>query len=333
MPEQFDTASLPHDYSTVAEASEIMLPDIDAVEHQRAGWFTRRLRVSVAAGSMVLAAMGGTLTTSGSAMAGGLNDEVYSPTATFAEKAQDVTAMGHRGLKGYYKGRKADEDTVRSCLHAVASGADACEIDMRVTKDGVALGMHDENTNRVTRDCNLKISTHNYRRLKRCHMNHGDAISTVEQIAAALSPYRNRVDIIAEIKDKYISTKELRAINNSFVHYGFDSTNLAYESFNGRNLRRMKSVAPDVKALKIDGSAYPMRAGSLSAAFDGLIIPYSAFVNGEQANDQFAEEFRMRGLEIIPWGVETLAQMRNVVESGGSGFMSDHVDRVNSLRQ
>jgi glycerophosphoryl diester phosphodiesterase len=276
--------------------------------------------------------------TTESAEADGFRNETYSSSASFAEKAQDVEAAGHRGLEGYYNGRKADEDTIRSCLHAVAAGANACEIDIRIPKHrsgGVVkpIVMHDATTNRVTRDCNLEIATHTYRRLKRCHMNHGDPISSLEGLANAMSPYRNKVDIIAEIKDKYVSARELRAINSTFTRYGFGSDNLAYESFYGKNLRNMKLVAPSVKALLIKGStSNPMRASNLSPTFDGVIIPYQAFVNGERANSRFAEEYRAQNREVIPWGVETIDQMRYVIENGASGFISDHVNRVNSLR-
>jgi glycerophosphoryl diester phosphodiesterase len=315
--------------------SQTAVAETDA---QKDTWFTHRVRAAVAAGGMVLATVGATLATIEPVEAGGFRDETYSSSASFSEKAQDVEATGHRGLEGYYNGRKADEDTIRSCLHAVAAGANACEIDLRIPKHAAGraikpIVMHDATTNRVTRDCNLEIATHTYRRLKNCHMNHGDTVSSLEGLASALSPYRNRVDIIAEIKDKYVSTKELRAINSTFARYGFGATNLAYESFYGKHLRNMKQVAPDVKALLIKGStSNPMRASSLSSAFDGIIIPYQAFVNGERANSNFAEEYRAQNREIIPWGVETIDQMRYVIANGASGFMSDHVNRVNSLR-
>jgi glycerophosphoryl diester phosphodiesterase len=335
MSQQFEFDPSAYSPTTVAAAPEIPMFE-ETVEQQKNTWYTRRIRAGLAAGSMVLAALAGGLLTAQPAEAGSL-DTMPSPTATFADNAQNIVAAAHRGLEGKYAGRYADEDTVRSCLHAVAAGADACEIDIRLPKprNGVykPIVMHDATTNRVTRDCNLEIDRHTYGRLKHCHMNHGDRISSLAQMAQALSPYRDRVSIIAEIKDKHVTTKALRTINNTFVHYGFNETNLAYESFRRKNLLNMEFQAPKVKKLLIKSSnSSPMREASLPAAFDGLIIPLRAYIAGENADPNFSEEYTTNGKEIIPWDVQTVAQMRYVINAGGSGLISDEIGNITGLR-
>ena len=53
--------------------------------------------------------------------------------------------IGHRGNRVH-----APENTIPSLLEAVALGVDALEFDLRVTKDGVLVLMHDATLDRTT---------------------------------------------------------------------------------------------------------------------------------------------------------------------------------------
>lgn len=296
----------------------------------------RRMSLGIAGAGMIIGSLGAGLVAESAEAT--IWSPGYNPNASFPEKAQNVEVIAHRGLVGYYNGRKADEDTVRSCLHAIAEGATVCEMDIRVPAHGKyttpkPLVIHDATTNRVSRDCNLTVSRTSYRRLKQCHTNHGDRFSSLSEMAVALSPYRDRVGIIAEIKESDASMRELRTINNIFEKNGFNATNLKYESFFGSKLRAMKTIAPDVGGLLIQGSiSSPMRAANLPAAFDGLIIPYQAYVNGIKSDPNYAEEYRARNDEIMAWGVETVDQMTYFTQHGGSGFMTDYTPRAKQLK-
>ncbi|MDF3149631.1 glycerophosphodiester phosphodiesterase family protein, partial [Streptomyces sp. T21Q-yed] len=57
---------------------------------------------------------------------------------------QNVTAVAHRGDP--YRVRENTLDSLRSALHM---GADAVEIDVRLTKDGVPVLLHDETLKRL----------------------------------------------------------------------------------------------------------------------------------------------------------------------------------------
>lgn len=342
MSQQFESDLLTYSQTTVAEAPASYAVETTMDQQTRETGRPNFLRAAIAAGSMVVVSLGGLVATAESAEATTLNGDVYSPTATSAEKVQDVETIAHRGLKGYYKGRLkvgriADEDTTRSCLHAISAGADACEIDMQLTKDHVPIVMHDGTTNRVTKNCDLKIATHTWNQLKHCRMNHGDRISTLNNLVGSMSAFGQHKDIIAEIKDKYVSTKELRTINTIFSRYGYGEGSVAYESFYGANLRAMKAVAPNVESLLINGNiSNPLRATSVSTAYDGVIIPYAALVNGLQSDPEYAKKWRERNGgtgELITWDTETVSQMKYATNEDVSGFMSNHIGRARELNR
>ncbi|WP_030559609.1 glycerophosphodiester phosphodiesterase family protein, partial [Streptomyces exfoliatus] len=58
--------------------------------------------------------------------------------------ASTVTAVAHRGDP--YRAR---ENTLRSVRSAVERGADAVEVDVRVTRDGVPVLLHDSTLERL----------------------------------------------------------------------------------------------------------------------------------------------------------------------------------------
>lgn len=53
--------------------------------------------------------------------------------------------IGHRGAKAY-----APENTLRSYGKAIELGVDAVELDVRKTKDGKLVVIHDPNVNKTT---------------------------------------------------------------------------------------------------------------------------------------------------------------------------------------
>lgn len=59
--------------------------------------------------------------------------------------ARDIAVVGHRGAAA-----DAPENTLASFRLAIAAGADFIETDVRLTKDGVAVLMHDETVDRTT---------------------------------------------------------------------------------------------------------------------------------------------------------------------------------------
>lgn len=255
---------------------------------------------------------------------------------SFSEKADTIEAAGHRGLKGWYKGGYAEEDSVRSCLHAFAAGADACEIDGRTTKDGVPIIMHDATTGRTTRgaNCNISVATHTWNRIRKCRLNGGDRIPKVARMAHELSPYASSKKIVYEFKEKNVPLSVVRKVNAIFAQNGFGPQNLSYESFYARNLNKAKRVAPNTTRYLINGSTTnPPQVNNLDrSVVDGVIIPYAGMVHGLRSNPNYVDNFRKAGMLIMPWNVETTDQMRYVINSNATGLISDDVNRMKTIR-
>jgi glycerophosphoryl diester phosphodiesterase len=164
------------------------------------------------------------------------------------------------------------------------------------------------------------------------HLKNGDHFPSLYDFAKAMSPYHKK--LVVEVKDPKVSVAGLRRINNILREFGFNSSNLSYESFYQGNLARMRTVQPDVPRYLINGNTKnPLRAGGLNRdVLDGVIIPWQAVVNGLQSNPNYIMEYRNRGMGVMPWNVDTVTQMRRAINANVTGFISNDVNRVKYVR-
>ena len=252
---------------------------------------------------------------------------------TVPELARDTTSAAHRGLRGVYSGRYADEDSLRAALHAKAAGADVIELDLRMTRDHVPILMHDATTNRMTygRGCNLTIATHTWRQLSGCRLNHGDRITSLAAFVHTMTHYRHQIGLELELKDYGMVRYQLTRINYLLSARGFGAGNLRYESFSRTDLAAMKRVAPRVPSDWITTTA--PRVSALSGQVDGVIMPLSTFRAAQTHDPGYADAFVGAGKRVMPWEVETTTDMRYVIQSGVTGLITDYVTRMTALRR
>lgn len=106
---------------------------------------------------------------------------VMASLALFAQNSFAAQCIAHRGYFEF-----AAENSLGSIRHAIELGADGVEVDIRHTKDGVPILMHDEILARVvvdSADCPGQelISELNFEQIENnCLLKDGQKISTLE---------------------------------------------------------------------------------------------------------------------------------------------------------
>lgn len=90
--------------------------------------------------------------------------------------AQPVVPVAHRG--GIVPG--VPENTLAAYRRAIAHGAEAIEIDLRTTRDGQIVIMHDETVDRTTNG-HGKVAKLTWAELQQLDAGHGERIPTYEQ--------------------------------------------------------------------------------------------------------------------------------------------------------
>ena len=112
--------------------------------------------------------------------------------------------IAHRGL---YDNKKIKENTIKAFDKALQNGFDGFETDLRQTKDGKIVLMHDPIISRVSDSFGL-VKNMEYSKLKKKFKD----ITTLEDIT---NKYQNQI-IFLELKDKIDVTKHL---NNNNTYY------------------------------------------------------------------------------------------------------------------
>jgi glycerophosphoryl diester phosphodiesterase len=98
--------------------------------------------------------------------------------------------LGHRGVMGV-----EPENTLRSFVRAEASGMDAIELDLHLSKDGALVVMHDVDVDRTT-DGSGPIAARTLAELRELDAGQGERIPVFEEVLDAVSS-----PLQAEIKD------------------------------------------------------------------------------------------------------------------------------------
>jgi len=143
-----------------------------------------------------------------------------------------MRVIGHRGARGL-----APENTIASLEAAIMHGADAIEIDVRVTKDGVPVLHH----GKAVRDASgrLRIRTHRLAELRQ----HCPGLPTLAEAIAAVN---RRVPLILEIKNGEPAAP-IAAVIGSCLRSGWKPADLQVASFSWRvlcDVRRRLPVLP-----------------------------------------------------------------------------------------
>ncbi len=136
-----------------------------------------------------------------------------TPAAAFAKP---VTIVAHRGLA-----EGMPENTLAAFRQSIASGIAIIEIDLRVTKDGQLVVIHDETLDRTT-DCRGRVAELTLARIRQCDAgwpsHNGERVPTFDEVLELVksTPARLLADIktgapldpvLAAIRDRRAETK------------------------------------------------------------------------------------------------------------------------------
>jgi len=222
--------------------------------------------------------------------------------------------IGHRGAAGY-----EPENTFRSFEKALELGADAIEFDVRQTKDGYLVIMHDEKVNRTT-DGNGLIKEFTLRELWRLDAGKGELIP---ELADVFCYFGKRTFLHVELKEKNLAEQVLRLIN---VYDCLDSVIVSAFPSSWSELFIMKSNEPKLKiafAVRTESEAglaseltFEKDIFSIHASFDATLKIKS--------NADFVSNKSL----IFSWTCDDPARIEKVKSLGVNGIFSNYPDRV-----
>ncbi|GAF11524.1 glycerophosphoryl diester phosphodiesterase [Bacillus sp. JCM 19046] len=242
-------------------------------------------------------------------------------------KDKPVQIYAHRGAKD-----RANEATLAAYDIAAKDGVDALEIDLRMTKDGVLVAMHDRTIDRTT-DGIGNVETYTLEQLKRFNtvgvfngIEMREPIPTLEEI---LQRYGKRETYYIETRlvgDQLKMEETLIQLLND--HDELASQFVMLQSFSDASLERLTELAPEIPLTKL------IRSGEFELN-EALQSPYQTI--GAEAGDldeAGVQALRAAGKEVHVYFTNNETEreeQRRVTEYGIDGLFTDQIEFTKQL--
>jgi glycerophosphoryl diester phosphodiesterase len=212
--------------------------------------------------------------------------------------------IGHRGAKAYQA-----ENTMESFKKGIQLGANAIEMDVRRSKDGKLVIIHDENLKRVFGK-DIRVDEATLHELKQLTEN---KILTLEE---ALKFIDRKVEkILVELKEVGYEGRVLEVIKEEGL-----SDRVIIASFHESALADVRKADARIAT----GFIYSRSKNPLDAALKlnaNFLIPFYRFTHTRDIS-----EAHKHNLKVIVWTINTKQEAEEYIAKGVDGIASDKPD-------
>ncbi|MEU4266925.1 glycerophosphodiester phosphodiesterase [Streptomyces sp. NPDC026092] len=217
-----------------------------------------------------------------------------------------VTVVGHRGDP--YRVR---ENTVPSIVSAIEGGADAVEIDVRLTRDGVPVLLHDDTLGRLWgHDRPLSALT-----LAQVRELTYDGVPTLREALIAAGPYRLMLDLPGG------NEESVRRIVGTVRECG--AAERVYYCAGGVAMLHVRAADPAAEIALTWNSLAPPRA----ALLDAVRPRWLNYRFGVLSRD-LVERVHGDGYLVSAWTADTRRTMRKLLSHGVDAITTNRVDAL-----
>ena len=265
------------------------------------------------------------------AMVAGVTLVTCGVTAYLLSLPQDDALLAAVGgvapLVTYHRGdcSIAPENTMPAFRSAILKKGDRIELDVQMTKDGVAVVTHDTNLSRCTGK-NAKVYDLTFAEIEQ--LDAGSWFSTrfagtrIPSFEEVLQLCQGKIDLNVEIKPS-AATPTLEAETVRLLReYGFEGhcviTSQSYET-----LHKVKELAPDIP------TGYILALG-VGNYYD---LPDADFFSVETTfiTSGMVNQIHLRGKTVSAWTIDREEDAKHMMELGADDLITDKPDMVNEL--
>jgi glycerophosphoryl diester phosphodiesterase len=219
--------------------------------------------------------------------------------------------VGHRGARAY-----EPENTLRSFQKALELGVDAVELDVRRTKDGQIVVMHDADVKRTTNGEGL-VSDLTLAEIQKLNMDKNEHAPSLKE---ALQFLNGKAKVFIELKEENVEQQVLDVIDQ----VGTEKS-VVLVSFLENTLKTVKELNPKVET----GLIYAKHKNPLKAALDvnaQWLLALYRFMH--TAN---VEKAHANGLKVLVWTINTAEEAAEMAKKGVDAIASDKPDILQGL--
>lgn len=233
--------------------------------------------------------------------------------------------FAHRGLTLDANSQALDENCEPALARALQVGATYLEVDVRASRDGVAVVCHDADLTRIAANP-AKLANVDWAGLKVVLLNNSAKLLSLEELFARFPDARVNIDIKSAdaIEPTAVAVQRAGAIERVLI-----------SSFSERRraaaVKLLPGVATSSSALQLLKLwlAHQLRAEALFGrtlqGLDALQIPVA---RGPMRFDSesFIRAVRQHGVEVHYWTVNDIHQAKALRARGANGIVSDRID-------
>jgi glycerophosphoryl diester phosphodiesterase len=241
--------------------------------------------------------------------------------------------VGHRGNP-----RRHAENSLVGLVSAIESGADAVELDVRLTADEVPVVLHDADVARTTDGGGL-VHTLELEQVRRLRLAGAAAerVPTLREALRAVDGASGGIDI--EIKnvpgDPAYEPDAERSLDATVAELALTrfSGPVVISSFNPSTIRRSRVIAPDVMTGLLVVDAVDPRHALEAAAVDGhgLLLPSVSSLH--TAGRAIVEDAHARGVRVGAWNADDAETVRWLLEWGVDAIATNDPALAVSVRE
>lgn len=261
---------------------------------------------------------------------------LFSNTSTTYAKEDGIANVAHRGASGY-----APEHTMASYELGDKLHGDYIEIDLQMTKDGRLIAMHDEQLDRTTNGTG-PVKDHTLKEIKK--LDAGSWFNKQYPYLAKKQYKGLKVLTLDEIfkrfgknKNYYIETKSPEVypgmeqkLLNLVQKYHIKKQNLLIQSFSQASLEKVHKMDPSLSLIQLLDYSSPAK---ITTADIDKIKTYAVGIgpNARYINKAYVQKTVNSGLQIHPFTVNDLNDMKTLLDWGVTGMFTNYPDVLDQV--
>jgi glycerophosphoryl diester phosphodiesterase len=216
-----------------------------------------------------------------------------------------VQRIGHRGAP-----REFPENTLPAFARAIELGADAVELDVHKTADGIPVVHHDPDVSAPRSRTKKSLSSMAWEDVARVELAPGIFVPSLEQVLALAA---NKATVYVELKGRHVEESAIAVIRKS-------PALCAVHSFDHTAVVRAAEIAPELRrGLLFD--AYPADVARSMRNASALDV----WPQWELVDPALIERVHGEGGRVIAWTVNTTDSAERLVALGVDGLCGDDV--------
>ncbi|MGH7807472.1 MAG: glycerophosphodiester phosphodiesterase [Thermodesulfobacteriota bacterium] len=216
--------------------------------------------------------------------------------------------IAHRGASAY-----EPENTLRSFKRAMEMGAEMMELDVRFSRDGHLVIIHDKKVDRTTNGRGL-VREMTLRELKNLDAGKGEKIPTLEEV---FDLGKGTIRYVLELKDRGVEEEVINLVRDKGL-----IEDVFIASFHCDLIKRAKSLEPRIRTGLIMLFSFDTAGRGKECSADA-VAPSQHFITRGMV-----ERVHKNGMFLFTWTVDSPKKAKKLKDMGVDGIVTNKPDVI-----